>query len=155
MAPWRRQGWPPKGCPLTLATGVDTQQGERSLAVTEEEHRYGQARVRRRRPEAILTLTILAMAAFAEVLGDLGMRLGLGGRPWGYALGAVLLSGYGLLVNQPALAFGRALGLYIAVFFVVSQLVALIVRGERPSFALLIGGALIVAGGLVIHLARA
>ena len=100
-----------------------------------------------------MTLLALAAAALAEVLGDLGMRWGIGGRRWGFALGAVLLSGYGLLVNQPALPFGRALGLYIAVFFVLSQLVAL-AHGERPSLSLLVGGALIVAGGLVIHLGR-
>jgi len=101
-----------------------------------------------------LTLIALVAAALAEVLGDLGMRLGLGGRAWGYALGGLLLAGYGLLVNQPALAFGRALGLYIAVFFVVSQAVAFLTLGERPSVPLLIGGSLIVAGGLVIHFAR-
>ena len=101
-----------------------------------------------------MTLIALVAAALAEVLGDLGMRLGLGGRAWGYAFGGLLLAGYGLLVNQPALAFGRALGLYIAVFFVVSQAVAFLALGERPSVPLLIGGSLIVAGGLVIHLAR-
>ena len=73
----------------------------------------------------------------------------------GYLVGALLLSGYGLLVNQPALDFGRTLGLYIAVFFVVSQLLAFWALGERPSSALLVGGALIMAGGLVIHFGRA
>lgn len=102
-----------------------------------------------------MTLILLAAAALAEVLGDLGMRHGLGGRPWGYLLGALLLSGYGLLVNQPALDFGKTLGLYITVFFVVSQIVAFCAQGERPALALLIGGALIVAGGLVIHFGRA
>jgi len=102
-----------------------------------------------------VTLIVLALAAAAEVLGDLGMRLGLGGRPWGYLFGALLLSGYGLLVNQPALDFGKTLGLYIAIFFVVSQVVAFCANGERPAPALLIGGALIVAGGLVIHFGRA
>ena len=101
-----------------------------------------------------MTLLVLLAAAIAEVLGDLGMRRGLGGRAWGYVLGVILLSGYGLIVNQPALAFGRALGLYIAVFFVVSQGVAFFFFGERPSGPLLAGGALIVAGGLVIHLCR-
>jgi drug/metabolite transporter superfamily protein YnfA len=101
-----------------------------------------------------MTLLLLAAAALAEVLGDLGMRFGLGGRVWGYALGVLFLSGYGLLVNQPVLAFGRTLGLYIAVFFVVSQLVALVTLGERPALPLLIGGTLIVAGGLIIHFAR-
>ncbi len=102
-----------------------------------------------------MTIIVLAAAAAAEVVGDLGMRLGLGGRPWGYALGALLLTAYGLVVNQPALGFGRLLGLYIAVFFVVSQLVALVTLGERPPASLLAGGALIVAGGLVIHFGRA
>jgi small multidrug resistance family-3 protein len=102
-----------------------------------------------------VTLIALVAAALGEVLGDLGMRLGLAGRLWGYALGALLLCGYGLLVNQPALGFGRTLGLYIAVFFAVSQLVAFAVYGERPSLPLLIGGTLIVAGGLIIHFARA
>jgi drug/metabolite transporter superfamily protein YnfA len=103
--------------------------------------------------EAPVTIIVLAAAAAAEIVGDLGMRLGLAGRVWGYALGVVLLSAYGLLVNQPALAFGRVLGLYIAVFFVMSQIIAFTALGERPSASLLVGGALIVAGGLVIHFA--
>jgi len=98
-----------------------------------------------------VTIIVLVAAAAAEVVGDLGMRLGLAGPPWGYALGVLLLAAYGLIVNQPALAFGRLLGLYIVLFFVVSQLVALITLGERPPASLLLGGALIVAGGLVIH----
>src|SRR5574337_161871 len=101
--------------------------------------------------EALVTIIVLVVAAAAEVVGDLGMRLGLRGQPWGYALGVLLLAGYGLIVNQPALEFGRLLGLYIAVFFVVSQLVALVTLGERPPASLLLGGALIVAGGLVMH----
>src|SRR3989304_4375320 len=64
------------------------------------------------------------------------------------------LGARGGLVNQPAFGFGRALGLYIAIFFVVSQAVALAVLGERPSPSLLLGGALIVAGGLVVQLGR-
>jgi hypothetical protein len=89
-----------------------------------------------------VTIIVLVAAAAAEVVGDLGMRLGLAGRPWGYALGVLLLAAYGLIVNQPALAFGRLLGLYIVLF---------ITLGERPTASLLLGGALIVAGGLVIH----
>src|SRR4030067_224782 len=77
------------------------------------------------------------------------MRIGICGRVWGYAAGVCLLAGYGWLVNQPAFGFGRALGLYIAVFFVVSQGVAFLALGDRPSPSLLVGGALIVAGGRV------
>jgi small multidrug resistance family-3 protein len=101
-----------------------------------------------------VSLLVLVAAAIAEVLGDLGVRRGLAGHVAGYAVGVLLLAAYGLLVNLPALGFGRALGLYIAVFFVVSQAVAFLWFGERPSPSLLAGGVLIVAGGLVIHLTR-
>jgi len=40
------------------------------------------------------------------------------------------------------------------VFFVVSQIVAFWAGGERPSPSLWLGGALIVLGGLVIHVGR-
>jgi drug/metabolite transporter (DMT)-like permease len=43
------------------------------------------------------------------------------------------------------------MGIYIVVFFVVSQAIAWVVFGERPSTTLVLGGALIVAGGLVIQ----
>ena len=99
-----------------------------------------------------MTFLWMAAAALLEVGGDAGMRAGLGGRAWGYLLGVGLLAGYGLLVNQPVFGFGRTLGLYIAVFFVVSQTLAWLVWGERPTPGLLVGGALIVAGAAVIHL---
>jgi len=101
-----------------------------------------------------VVLVYLTLAAILEVSGDFLMRVGLGGRRWGLVAGALLLAGYGLLVNQPSWAFGRTLGLYIAVFFVTSQLVAFLATGERPSPALWLGGVLIVAGGLVIHVGR-
>jgi drug/metabolite transporter superfamily protein YnfA len=101
-----------------------------------------------------VVLVYLAVAAILEVSGDFLMRVGLGGRRWGLVAGALLLAGYGLLVNQPTWAFGRTLGLYISVFFVTSQVVAFLTAGERPSPSLWLGGVLIVAGGLVIHFGR-
>jgi small multidrug resistance family-3 protein len=101
-----------------------------------------------------VTIIYLALAAALEVSGDFLMRAGLGGRRWGLVAGACALAAYGFLVNQPALGFGRTLGLYIAVFFVVSQVVAFWAGGERPSPSLWLGGALIVLGGLVIHSGR-
>jgi small multidrug resistance family-3 protein len=96
----------------------------------------------------------LLVAALLEVGGDAAMRIGLRGQPWGYLLGALLLALYGLLVNQPALGFGRLLGLYIVAFFVVSQALAWAIFGERPTWGLVAGGCLIVAGGLLIQLSR-
>ena len=59
---------------------------------------------------------------------------------------------YGLVINTNRLIdFGRLMGLYIAVFFVVSQVLSLVLFGERPSAGLVLGGALVVAGGLVIQ----
>ncbi len=98
-----------------------------------------------------MTILLLALAAVLEVSGDFLMRVGLGGRRWGFLAGALVLAGYGLLVNQPAWEFGRTLGLYIAVFFIVSQLIAFITGGERPSPSLWLGGALIILGGLIIY----
>jgi len=101
-----------------------------------------------------MTAIWLLTAALLEVGGDAAMRVGLRGQAWGYFLGVVFLSAYGLLVNQPALGFGRLLGLYIVIFFVVSQLLAWGLFGERPTAGLLLGGGLIVAGGLVIQFGR-
>lgn len=100
------------------------------------------------------TLWLLA-AALLEVGGDASMRVGLRGQAWGYALGTLLLAAYGLLVNQPTWQFGRLLGLYIVVFFVVSQALAWTIFGERPSWGLIAGGSLIVVGGLIIQLSSA
>ena len=101
-----------------------------------------------------MTIIYLAVAAALEVSGDFLMRVGLGGRRWGLVAGACVLAAYGLLVNRPALGFGRTLGLYIAVFFIVSQIVAFWAGGERPSPSLWLGGTLIILGGLVIHVGR-
>jgi small multidrug resistance family-3 protein len=98
-----------------------------------------------------VTIIYLTLAAVLEVSGDFLMRMGLGGRRWGFVAGALVLAGYGLLVNQPTWGFGRTLGLYIAVFFVVSQLVAFFTGGERLSPSLWLGGALIILGGVIIY----
>jgi small multidrug resistance family-3 protein len=68
---------------------------------------------------------ILIGAAGLEVGGDALVRWGIrGGQNIGFVLGAVVLFAYGLLVNLPKWDFGRLLGVYIALFFVVSQIVA-------------------------------
>ena len=101
-----------------------------------------------------LLLLALPLAAALEVAGDAFIRLGLERVAWRWlALGAVTLFAYGLTVNAGRqIAFNRLMGLYIAVFFVVSQVLGIALFGERPSPSLLAGGALIVAGGVVIQL---
>jgi hypothetical protein len=67
-----------------------------------------------------------------------------------FAAGAVLLFGYGLSVNLAPVEFGRVAGLYIATLFVVWQLVNWIVFRSPPVAPILVGGALIVAGGAIV-----
>jgi small multidrug resistance family-3 protein len=103
---------------------------------------------------ALGMLAMLVVAAALEVGGDAAMRRGLveaAGR-W-LAVGAGALVAYGLVVNgNRAVEFGRLMGVYIAVFFTVSQVLSVAVFGERPGAGLLVGGGLIVAGGIVIQL---
>jgi small multidrug resistance family-3 protein len=100
------------------------------------------------------TVAALFVAAALEIGGDAAVRRGLIHSAWPWlALGAVTLVAYGLTVNlNRSIDFGRLMGLYIAVFFLVSQLLSFVFFAERPSLSLILGGALIVAGGLVIHM---
>ncbi len=100
------------------------------------------------------TLAALIVAAALEIGGDAAVRRGLIHTAWPWlALGALTLVAYGLAVNfNRSIDFGRLMGLYIAVFFLVSQLLAFAFFAERPSVSLILGGALIVLGGLVIQI---
>jgi small multidrug resistance family-3 protein len=67
-----------------------------------------------------------------------------------FAAGAALLFGYGLLLNLAPLEFGRVVGLYIATLFTVWQVVNFISFRALPTLPVLAGGALIIAGGLIV-----
>jgi len=99
------------------------------------------------------TIASLFIAAALEIGGDAAMRRGLVNSAWPWlAIGTASLIAYGLVVNlNRSIEFGRLMGLYIAVFFLLSQVLSFAFFGERPSFGLVIGGALIVAGGVVIQ----
>ena len=100
------------------------------------------------------TIGMLMIAAALEIGGDAAVRRGLVQSAWLWlALGAITLVAYGLVVNlNRSINFGRLMGLYIAVFFLVSQLLSFVFFAERPSLSLIVGGALIVTGGFVIQL---
>lgn len=102
--------------------------------------------------EGVLVMVLLTAAALLEVGGDAGMRAGLQGKAAGFALGTLSLVGYGLVVNLPKWEFGRLMGVYIALFFVVSQIMAGVVFHERLKPPVLVGGAFIVVGGLILTL---
>jgi small multidrug resistance family-3 protein len=103
----------------------------------------------------IAILAALLLAALLEVGGDALVRAGLHSaampaRLGLLAVGGVVLLAYGVTVNLPPWDFGRLLGVYVALFFVLAQVVAWLAFGTRPTVPILVGGALILAGGLTI-----
>lgn len=103
---------------------------------------------------------LLVIAAALEVFGDSWFQSGLHrsiglARLAAIATGVALLGCYGVLINLPNWNFGRLLGVYVAVFFLVAQIVARLRFNESPRPPVLLGGTLIVAGGMIIALWRA
>jgi len=92
------------------------------------------------------------LAAALEVGGDALVRIGLRGPGGWMAAGAIALFAYGVLVNLGGVDFNRLMGIYIAVFFVVSQVISFILFKQIPDDRILFGGGFIVAGGLLILL---
>jgi small multidrug resistance family-3 protein len=108
----------------------------------------------------VLVFACLVVATAAESFGDATIRTGLlertGVARLGLVMGgAVLLLIYGVMLNLAPLPFGRVVGLYIATLFVAWQTVAYLTFRTPPSAPVLIGGALVVAGGLVVSLWKA
>jgi hypothetical protein len=98
---------------------------------------------------------LLLIAATLEVLGDSFLQTAVhhssGVWRWIWLIGGVVaLSAYGLVVNLPTWNFGRLLGVYVVFFFVAAQVVAKIRFQQSTTPAVLAGGSLIVAGGLII-----
>jgi len=98
---------------------------------------------------------VLVIAASLEVFGDSFFQSGLyrssgGTRALWFGLGVAVLALYGFFVNLPQWDFGKLLGVYVALFFVVAQVVAKVRFHQSPTTPILVGGSLIVAGGLVI-----
>jgi small multidrug resistance family-3 protein len=100
-------------------------------------------------------LVFLLIATTLEVSGDALVRKGIynfsGMARLGLFLaGAVLLFGYGFTLNLAPLEFGQVVGLYIATLFVVWQIINFIAFHKLPTLPILVGGALVIAGGLII-----
>ena len=100
------------------------------------------------------TLLWLFLAASLEAGGDAIVRGGLrtsgGARVLWFLAGAIVLFSYGYTVNTPKWDFGRLLGIYVTLFFLVAQLIGWLFFHELPSRAIIAGGALILLGGGVI-----
>ena len=100
-------------------------------------------------------LLILVVAAFFEAFGDSLFQTGLyrasgAARILSFAGGVSVLALYGLVVNLPRWDFGRLLGVYVVLFFLMAQILAKVRFNQSPKPPILLGGLLIVIGGLVI-----
>ncbi len=102
-----------------------------------------------------IALGVLFLAAVLEAGGDALVRSGLhahglAARVLFFGLGAAVLFSYGYVVNTPPWDFGKLLGVYVVFFFVVAQAINWGVFHQKPSGAIWLGGAFIVAGGAII-----
>lgn len=100
---------------------------------------------------------VLSVAAFLEVSGDACFQSGLyqatgATRGLWFLAGAAVLATYGVFVNLPQWDFGKLLGIYVVLFFVIAQIVAKVRFHQSPTAPILVGGGLILAGGLVMTL---
>jgi small multidrug resistance family-3 protein len=98
---------------------------------------------------------VLLFAAFLEAMGDAFFQSGLyrstgPARGLFFAAGAAVLIAYGLTVNVPRWDFGRLLGVYVVLFFLMAQLLARVRFHQSPTVPIYVGGSLITAGGLLI-----
>jgi len=103
---------------------------------------------------------LLLLATTLEVSGDAVVRLAIYRHVGTIRLamllaGALLLLGYGSFLNTAPVEFGRIVGLYIATLFVVWQIINYLVFRILPGLPVWLGGALVVAGGLIITFWRA
>lgn len=95
---------------------------------------------------------IFVAAATLEVAGDAVIRKGLRGSVvWFIIAGFLMLGGYGVVVNAVKWDFSRLLGVYVAVFAVVSVLAGRFVFRETIPASTWLGLAIIVVGGAVIQ----
>jgi hypothetical protein len=105
--------------------------------------------------QTLSALGFLLVATTLEVSGDAVVRLAiynhLGLARLGLMLaGAALLFGYGFSLNLAPVEFRQVVGLYIATLFVVWQVINFIVFRTSPNLPILVGGALIITGGLIV-----
>jgi hypothetical protein len=105
--------------------------------------------------QGVHPLVFLLIATTLEASGDAIVRMAIYEhvglvRALLFLAGAALLFGYGSFLNLAPLEFGRVVGLYLATLFVVWQVINLVAFRTLPTLPIIVGGALVVAGGAII-----
>jgi len=105
----------------------------------------------------LIPLALLVLATTLEAGGDAIIRVGL--RPHGVLVrmvlmltGGIVLYGYGVTLNLAPLDWGRLIGAYVATFFIVGQMINLVVFATPPTLPIVVGGLFILTGGAIITL---
>ncbi|MGO9378561.1 MAG: hypothetical protein ACLPN1_10895 [Dissulfurispiraceae bacterium] len=95
---------------------------------------------------------IFIAAAVLEVGGDAVVRKGLrGSGVMVILMGAAMLGLYGVVVNTVKWDFSKLLGVYVAVFAIVSILFGRFVFDEHIPSSTWIGLSVIICGGMIIQ----
>jgi small multidrug resistance family-3 protein len=99
-------------------------------------------------------LFVLA-ATILEAMGDAIIRIALHHpsmhiRIAFFFIGAALLTGYGTSLNLAPVEFATVTGMYVATLFVLFQITNYLIFRTLPTPPVLVGGALIVSGGMII-----
>jgi hypothetical protein len=103
----------------------------------------------------VYPIVFLIAATTLEVSGDAIVRLAIYDHVGVYrialfAAGAALLLGYGTLLNLAPFEFGQVIGIYLATLFVIWQIINFVFFRALPTVPIMVGGALVVAGGAII-----
>jgi small multidrug resistance family-3 protein len=103
----------------------------------------------------LATLGFLVLATTLESSGDAIVRLALAhhtgyARLGLFAVGALMLFGYGVFLNLAPVEFEKVVGLYIATLFIVWQIVNFLFFRHVPTAPIAVGGLLIVIGGCLV-----
>jgi len=104
-------------------------------------------------------ILILFLAAIFEADGDAIMRTGIHKTVFWQkicllSLAGLVLFAYGWTVNSPPWDFGKLLGLYVVFFFLTAQTISWLFFKQVPSLTVIVGGMFIVAGGVIISIAK-
>lgn len=99
------------------------------------------------------------VATILEASGDAVIRLSLhhtslAGRFFLFVGGSVLLALYGTSLNLAPVDFAAVTGLYLSTLVVAFQAANYLFFQTLPTHAVIVGGSLIVAGGLVIYFSK-